>query len=180
MSLLDKIDLKSYSSSPGYCGYFAYGDRDFKIGAMAANDFVWAYLSNEDSGSIEIYSSLRTGSDTDLIALYEYSPKELEDFLLPATCCKPPIVSRQESELDNFSVIPLVPDNGSALCGACYAIMALGGLRGHLFINFINEGFCLYPHDDTGFGVISVGPNRKSAYGFLESAESKKFEVVRK
>ncbi|MCF7532175.1 hypothetical protein [Pseudomonas petrae] len=179
MSLLDKVDLKSYSSSSGYCGYFAYNGRDFKFGAKAANKVVFDYLKSKDADSVEIYSSLRVGYDADLISLYGYSAEEVDNYLLPAIFCKPPMIDRQEGELDDFSVISFVSDNENALYGACYAMMALGGLRGHLFINFIKEGFCLYPHDDTGFGVISVGPLRASAYDFLASVDSAKFEVIR-
>lgn len=176
---LKTINLNSYSSSFGYCGYFYSKNHDFKIGAEAANATVWSFLNSQQAGSIDIYSSLRVGTNAELISQYGYTSIEIERFLSAATRCIPPMVNRLESELEIFSIIQFSSHLENALYGACYAVMALGGLHGHLFIHLKNQGFVLYPHDDTGFGVIALASNKTFARDFLNSIDCEEFEVVR-
>lgn len=181
MYLPDYINLKSYSSSPGYCGYFSYPKRDFKRAAKVAIKTVFSVLDAEKKGAIKIYSSLHTGcSDSELIEKYKYAPKDIGLFLNQAVNCAPPIVLRRDNDLDDFTVIPYSYAVEGGLYGACYTVIALGGLRGHLFIHFEDRGFCVYPHDDVGFGVISLDPHNTLAQSFMDSIDTSEFEVIKR
>lgn len=61
----------------------------------------------------------------------------------------------------------------------CRLLMMHGGVLGEvLFIAFIKQGVIVYPHKDTGFGVISMDPTLKMAKDFLTAvAQDERFDV---
>lgn len=61
----------------------------------------------------------------------------------------------------------------------CRLFMIHGGVLGEvLFIAFINHGVIVYPHKDTGFGVISMTHELSHAKDFLKSVSlDEKFSV---
>lgn len=59
------------------------------------------------------------------------------------------------------------------------AIMFSGGLRGHCFLLDEQGGVILYPHDDTGFGIISFNDRAGIAASILKCAAGHpEFSVV--
>ncbi len=178
MEITKQVDLNSYTCSKGYCGFFAYKNKNIKRGANIALNFLWSHFEDQ-LFPVEIFSSLWTScNDSDLEINYEYSADEIRQILSPALTSLPPFVLRRDCEPEIFQKIALSPTTEKGLYGACFSVMALGGIRGHLFIHLEHNKVLLYPHDDVGFGVISTTPNTGRAVSFLESVDLSEFEVT--
>lgn len=164
MDISKCIDLHSYSSSKGFLGYIDHAGDDARSGADYALDIFESFLSSV-GGEVVLFTTMAfKGSGSELKKIYGYEGADFESFIESASG----FISDEYDESCSFRVLPLKSNDfrQSGLASACYIIMALGGVCGHLFIFSKAASVIVYPHDDTGFGVISVDDDNLSSCFF--------------
>jgi hypothetical protein len=186
--VLNEVNLESYSASPGFVGYF---ERAGRYVDGLAEDAV-ALLAEKMVGEWEewtLVSSLHANQDEvghcgDLDA--DARDTQLVDFLQTHNVLKKFSYSARfgtdyESQAYADAVLAACSDfiqaqvnslDCAAVVKLLIARMLVYGLRGHCFLVSIQKGLILYPHDDTGFGIICFGsaPRLEVAYGLLNAA----------
>lgn len=179
MPIHETLNLHSYSSSAGFCGYFSYKGKNPALGATEANAAISSFIESNDNGNNILFTSLQTATtDTELKKIYNYTENQISLYLKPAIDCTPALLIRHDGVPGDLTVVPLCEDNQSELFGVCYAIMAIGGIHGHLFIYIAKKRLFLYLHDDTGFGVIAEDSSgHPAALAFLEGIDTELFDV---
>lgn len=72
----------------------------------------------------------------------------------------------------NMLAVPFRSVTRGVLAQLLAARMLVYGLRGHCFLVCEGRGLIMYPHDDTGFGIIAFGPapDKEGALDFLADA----------
>jgi|GEM_PF-4829916 len=153
--LKNSICLESYTSSPGYYGYFYYIGDKIRHGGEIAISILDSLVRNEIEFGVSAISSLTLSCDiSDLKPLYEYSDSDVKEFIEPLLSSPYSIVDG-----DGFRNVPITEGNINLLYKAYYIQMTLGGLCGHIFIYLERLGLFIYPHDDVGLGFISTKEN---------------------
>ena len=187
-SVLNAVNLASYSSSLGFLGYFERVGRYANCMAEEAVTCLldsfslqvddWTLISSlhanlDEVGSFGDPQSDAADLDTvdylcanNVLRGFSYRTRFGTDYESDAYS---EAVSKSQLE---FIEVPVEELAGEVLQKLLVARMLVYGLRGHLFLVSMKNGLALYPHDDTGFGVIMFGnaPNRSAAIEFLERA----------
>lgn len=189
-AVLDAVNLASYSSSLGFLGYF---ERAGKYASGMAERAVSCLFDMFNFGSDEwtLISSLH--ANTDEVGTFGDPVTDAADLITVEYLCanntlrgfsyRARFGANYESDsyadavgraLRDFVEVPVASLSGEVLQKLLLARMLVYGLRGHLFLVSKEKGLVLYPHDDTGFGVIVFGeaPDREAAIEFLARAGS--------
>lgn len=146
------ICLESYTSSPGYYGYFYYVGDEIRRGSEIAISILDSLVREEIGFGVFAISNLTLDCDIgDLESLYEYSDSDVNEFIGPLLGSPYKFVGG-----DGLRGVLVTEENISPLYKTCFIQMALGGLCGHIFIYLERLGLFIYPHDDVGLGVISI------------------------
>lgn len=176
MHFLEKIvDLNSYSSSLGFLGYFSYKGRDVKKGGELAIAALEKNIDEKLKGKITALTSLSLGGPLCSIKdEFEYSNYDFENYLMPLVASD--FVSDYGAK-EGFRSIEISGKNKDLLKKACYVQLSLGGLEGHLFILFEDEGILIYPHDEAGFGAIQVKEDDSSSPRIFKLIDTNLFEI---
>ncbi len=188
--VLDSVNLGSYSESPGFIGYFERADR--YIDGMA--DVAVALFFDMPSVELDgwtLVSSLHANDDE--VGSFGDAKLDARDLGLVEFLCKHDALHRfsygtrfgrdydsnfyasaVENALLELTTILVDVLGQDVLRQLLVARMLVYGLRGHCFLVSEQKGLILYPHDDTGFGVIAFGDTSctKFALEFLNRGGS--------
>lgn len=176
MDISRYVDLHSYSSSKGFVGYVEYVGENPRSGTDAALDNLERFLCLASGESIVFTTLAFKGSKRSLKEVYGYEEADFRAYVEPAVGSE--MVSKCYDDSCSFRVLPLINGNfrDSGLRSACYIVMALDGVAGHLFIFSRAASVIFYPHDDTGFGVIAVEKDNLSSV-FFDFFKTDSFKV---
>lgn len=196
--ILDVVNLESYSSSFGFIGYFERGGR-YETGMAETAVACFIDMIKSEYREWMLVSALHANDDevghfgdvkTDLRDLKQVeflsAKNALRHFSYKA-CFGTDYESHSYTEsiknaLTNFCVVSIDSLSSEVLEQLLVARMTVYGLRGHCFLISEQKGLILYPHDDTGFGVIAFGekPRIDVAIEFLDRADRlDKFKAVK-
>ncbi|MDU8572041.1 hypothetical protein RYA98_06840 [Pseudomonas syringae] len=166
MDISKYVDLRSYSSSKGFVGYVEYVGENPRSGTDAALDNLERFLCLTSGESIVLTTLAFKGRKKNLKGFYGYKEADFRTYVEPAVHSE--MVSECYEDSCSFRVLPFINGNfrDSGLRSACYIVMALDGVAGHLFIFSRAASVIFYPHDDTGFGVIAVEKDNLSSVFF--------------
>lgn len=186
------VNLESYSSSPGFLGYFErVGQFNEQICHNAINIFFEAFKPL--NCRYDLASSLYV--DSNLSALREeynipddYFVVYIEP-LIDAGAIN--VVNHEDlkskyewdeyikktDSLDKHFVV-LNNQNKELLKKIFFSVMFIDGIKGHCFAIIENKELIVYPHEDIGFGFVSFGKNKVSIKHYIKEAfNSKMFNL---
>lgn len=151
------LDLDSYSASPGWLGYFELVDRSSRRkDAISAIRRVQKQL-----GEVTVVLSCYTiGGNAALQQDYEVPEADIVDIIDPLRAADLVRTYQDYREAEPLRrVLKVAEDKVEKVC---LAMMDVDGVRGHLFL-VSGHGIIVYPHDDIGFGFLSVSEASKEA-----------------
>jgi hypothetical protein len=174
----NEINLKSYSSSPGYAGFFGFKDKFEQKNIETAINYFYQFWQENNFTKILVASSLFIdGSKPSLIDDFTYKEHQISQYINPLV--ESHLVKiNEDNSLNQFSLFEINSEDYSILKKLFYVIMALGGLYGHLFIKFEHLKIVMYPHDDGGFGIFTENSVNNHVYDFFNLVDKNKFQVV--
>ena len=155
-----QVNLQSYSASSGYLGFMQRNGRFSRSLCEQATDLLFDALDQYLPESPCVCSLFVVGDDAHLREEYELDDYELDEYIHPLI--SKGIVHRK-THLDDC--VPYLDGEKlsvhegltkTTMRRVVIGVMAVGGLRGHCFFIAEKHGLIYYPHDDTGFGFISM------------------------
>ena len=187
-SRLKRINVDSYSQSGGFIGFFERSVH-YKNGLeeIASSYFINCFLPLFHNGYV--ISSLYMTNEF----IRTYLPNKLRkitlwysDYLLSKklihifddNCSTSEIDKAADdlSALKKYQVIELSKFSLIDISAISLVPMSVSGIFGHLLFYFPKYELIVYPHDDTGFGVIDVSSppniNNYFAVNFLKGANN--------
>jgi len=187
------VNLDGYGSSPGFLGYFERKGR-FSHGLVDRAIDTFLTFFRGDLSRMVLVSSLHCTADLNELANdYDVSGDDVRDFILPlserkwlqlidysqfgtdyASPAYEEAIAALAEDLDAFALSSCAP---SAVQQVCHTVMAIGGMAGHCFFVHPADRLVLYPHDDTGFGVVRGDPTAAAkGQAFLRSVNDQQFQ----
>lgn len=179
------VNLKSYSKSKGYEGFFCLSEKmSFESVNEAINIFFdfWGVVGEQ---ALLFSNATLDGDFASLVESYGYTQRDIDHHLKP-------VIEKGMLNLDNsvgdqydwgtFGSMNASLSDFDYIYSLFFIVMNLGGVYGHVFLSFSGKNIVLYPHDDCGFGVISTVKDNVWVERFFALVDSKgngKFEVNR-
>ncbi|UGQ48733.1 hypothetical protein [Massilia endophytica] len=195
--ITNAVNLQSYSTSPGFLGYFERAGKYVDGMAEAAVSLFFDVFGEEIDGLV-LVSSLH--ANTDELGRFGDAKLDERDHRLVDYLCLHNALHRFsyrtrfgtayesssyaraiEEVTESLASIYVSEIGQDVLRQLLLARMLVYGLRGHCFLVSKSRGLIFYPHEDTGFGIIAFGtiPDREFASKFLNRASSlKRFRSI--
>lgn len=180
MVSLERINFSGFSTSKKWEGCFEKrGSFDFSL----IEDAIGAVQSFFGSHWNDFFS-ISALSYNDEIELHKKMPKEYHVFYEHA---KEKGYLRKHDDYFESYLYGDIPLPASSLSihfdddffDISRLVMGHGGVIGQVLFSInIKIGVVLYPHDDIGFGIISIKDNDKLCREFLHSIDKDKFRII--
>lgn len=179
-----KIDLEDYFNSVSFFGYFSGNSNSSKQQVFLAIEYLFGFLCNcELSGDkIFVLSNLYIDKNVrNLKKLYGMTDAHIAEYFLPLL--KTGVV-KNSGDLEDlpkeFHFSGELPKD--EIRKVCFITMMLGGLFGNFFIvvNNTESMMAIYPHDEVGFGVLSLGNTIDLEKKFIDEVNDKHFDKILK
>ncbi len=151
-NLCDYVNLHSYTDSVGWIGYYCRKSKyTTELMREAISQFIGYFHTLYRKASV-------------ITSLYKFvvnktTPQSNEENLMKIG------LLRQSFSDNNANDVPIIFEdcNWDEIKSLSSIVMDnAGDIAGHCFIVLDSLGIITYPHDDTGFGFISNGPNNSA------------------
>ncbi len=174
--IIKNINLESYSSSPGWLGFFEQaGSNEKELDEAALEYFVEFFSAQIPQSIIHLFFSLESLEKAR--HAYDLNAGEVKhlkwlvekDWLVPGQSDRH-FLQIKASDYSREDIAKLVG-----------TIIKIGDFIGHCFVVLPGPELILYPHEDCGFGVI-VPPGKARLVGdmFLDMvAKDTRFRVMK-
>jgi len=189
----ENTNLKSYSSSIGFEGFFYRKGKHSLSKVDNAINFFQKFWRSTIDDTLILGSTLKIDSPLEsLINDCNYKTSDIVDYINPLINKKiikiggmlvngDTLNSGDENEAGaNFLYQEVKFESANLIKKVLFVIMALGGVYGHLFILFEKSNLIVYPHDDIGFGAISITKNNRVVESFFDQVNKEIFLLERK
>lgn len=148
-NLSEYVNLRSYTDSVGWIGYFCRNGR-----------FTPELKADAISRFIEYFQSISPETSV-ITSLYKYGKHEISPLPDEENLMKIGLL-QQLSYNENKNDTPVLFEDCSwneIKLLSSIVMENTGDIAGHCFIILNSLGLITYPHEDTGFGFISIGSN---------------------
>ncbi|QEM82669.1 hypothetical protein [Halomonas binhaiensis] len=172
---LDEIDFSGFSSSPGWVGYFELVD-DFSFSQVDHAFELFNEFFNSSLNGFFILSALsycdNKEDDNEVITRYGkyYEIVKEKKLIKPMT---PEFESYLWGDRDMPANFLTIEFSNELIEPISKLIMCHAGIVGQsLFLVHPELNIVIYPHEDIGFGCISLNGDKSTAVNFLKHCQS--------